>query len=55
LPFFKFYLFFSLFAAMAVSSRVVRGATQETPVPDPQIATALQQISSQRIQSNIEN
>jgi hypothetical protein len=54
LPFFKFYLFFSLLVAMAVFSLAVRGAAQTTSKPDPRIVAALRQISSQRIQSNIE-
>ncbi len=54
LLFFKFYLFSSLFVAMAVSALAVPGVAQETPKADPRIATALRQISSQRIQSNIE-
>ena len=54
LPLVKFYLFFSLLAAIAVLSFAVGSAAQTTSKPDPQIAHALRQISSQRIQSNIE-
>lgn len=54
LPLLKFYLFSPLLVAIAVFSFAIRGAAQMSPRPDSRIAAALQQISAQRIQSNIE-
>jgi len=53
LPSLRFYLFFSLLI-IAVPCLTVRCAAQTIFKPDPRIANALEQISSQRIQSNIE-